>query len=1256
MSTLAGSNALRVAEADRVHVDIHGLTVGATSSSGTATILDSVSFLLPHSNMMAIMGGLGAGKTTLLNVLAQRTTVNSEGLQFGGSMAYGVALGSSRISTAYMLQEDTFLPGLTLLETLQYQAELRLGTASAAERRELIASLLLLLQLQHRQHEMVRSFSGHINLSGGEQRRTSLAIQLLSRPQLLFLDEPTTGLDTLSALTLVLVLRKLASPEIGITIILLIHQPRREVVQLFDQLCVLARGGRLVYYGSLADSAPHFEHLQAQGVVASTAHADAFDVLNRIMAMLVKDTSLAAREEQSARLADALVAAWNAQHPPTQPVPAAEQKEHFQKTLRVFKPQNPLPFHRELYVLVRRNLLVSVRDTLSLAALYVGSILLGIFSGWLFFKPTPDLAGIRTITSTLYAALETIGFAPLAMELERLWQHEGVFFFKEYREKCVSVPGFVSARRVAKLVVEDVPICLFYAVTAYFMAGLRRGPDYTSTGDGSYFGIFFAIVLLVETTSMSLATLCFSLGLDFAISAVFINILYQLQNSGCGYFVNAKSMPVYVRWVKYIAFFWYAFGALALNQYTDWVGKCPYDAADPRCKQYTGNWQLDVLGYPRGWTGAPIGYLVLWLIGANVLAIISLSFRNYDVVFAKRKKNRIGGDEDAATSKEYLLSTSLLVEKRADIGLNVRDLSLAVKVRSSQNVFQPKEQRILLNNVSANFRSSAVNAIMGPLGSGKTTLLNMLAHRLSGKFSRTGTIYLNNVQDISPSEIAQISAYVTQNDNLLIPHLTVRETLYYQARLRLPVGEHPQIPFYIARLLRQTGLVDCADTPIGSASLKGVSGGEKRRVLIAIQLLSRPKILFLDEPTSGLDSATSASIVTLLCNLAADGTTIVSTIHQPSNEIFSQFDSLVLLAKGGHVIYDGPVNTATRYFASAGYTCAAETNEADFCLDLVSLQFGEEKETSAARIEHLIAHWGQTDALYKELQLSGTAVDLKMYRATRVPWWPAFKAVCRRQWIVSWRATDVVFARVFTLVALAVVYALFFSPLKHTQDGISDRLGLTQCVLNLYFCGLINNLSLYPSQRDLFHQEYRDGTYGAGVFTAAYTLVELPFEAVTSVVFSAIVVFATGLPRTPLMFFAMVFCSFACVNCGESSGIFFASLFKHIGLVTNVLTSLFTIAIFMAGTMSLHMLSFLKAWNYLNPTKYVVHICTNLGFAGLTFSCPEGTCSLNTGADVLSHYGLRANLSSLFGALVACFVAYRAVSVVAVHTRAKWFL
>ncbi|KAG7664640.1 uncharacterized protein J8A68_001865 [[Candida] subhashii] len=1281
---MTGTNILHIDPDRRVGLKVRHLSVSlksqipkqqpledeleSSTNSESHKILNDINFDLAAGQLMAIMGGSGSGKTTLLNTLSQRTNITNKKLRFSGSVNY-ITGDHKSISHSYLLQTDYFLPGLTILETLKSQADLRLpSTVTQIEKNNLIEFILNVLELSHLKNSIISSFSSQAtSLSGGEQRRVSLAIQLLSKPAILFLDEPTTGLDTSSSLKLVELLHKLTN-NYGITIILSIHQPRPEICELFDKICLLTRGGRLIYYGNLTNAETYFNNLEFINTTTPDSHHKK-TIMDQIMDLSVKDTTSKQAELLTISRINKLVQNWKSNHPTTEADFNPDDGSIFHHNLKLFARdrRNHISFLKEIQILTSRTFLLSYRDYQSLLVLNLGSIVVSITAGWMFFRPKHDLAGIRSLISTLYVTLEMVGFCPMYFEVERLHNIDGKVFYSEYSENWVSIPGFIISRRLGKFLVEDLPISIIFSVVTYFMWGL----------DG--FGIYFIIVMIVELCCMGSSMLCFSLAPDFAISSLIINIFYQLQNSACGYFVNAETMPVYVKWTKYIAYFWYGFGALTSNQFTNWKGDCPFDSDDIRCQEYTGEYQLAILGFPTGWIGEPIGILIGWMIGFFVLSGLAFYFRSHDVGMAKTRKNKIGGDEDEHEQHEHQTQiteeTTAFTEKedtpnkKLDFEISINDINLSVKQGTLFNKSKPFKP--LLCGINATFKANKVNVIMGPSGSGKTTLLNYLSNRLSksSKYQSSGNIYLNDNELLTRQQLNKLSAYVTQTDNSLIENLTVRETLYYQARLRLPESDHPNIPNIINQLIRRTGLVDCAETPIGSEYLKGISGGEKRRVSIAIQLLSRPKILFLDEPTSGLDSSTAETILSLLDELARDNqTTVILTIHQPSEAMFYKFGSLLLLSRGGKVVYNGSSKGIIKYLGGLGYHTPKDGNVADYILDLISKSGDESSFDFESRIDKLVNNWivrnqSQLHNKNEEFKTSVSdcyirnVINIEEYYHKRLHFFITFPTIVKRQIITSYRAKDVVISRAGQTIFLTIIHTLFFTPLRNTQAGISNRLGLIQEVLNLYFAGLVNNISLYPFERNLFYQEYKDGIYGVVEFAGSYLLNELPTEIIPSFFFSALIVFVCGLPRTPQMFFAMFSTAVVSLNCGESLGILVSSVFNHMGVVTNVLAMFVMFAIFMGGTMSLHMPQFFWAMNFINPMKYAVAICANLGFEDQMFECSEGLdeCVFQTGEDVLEYYNLSADIYSMIGGLVACLVLYRFIAVSSIYVRVKWF-
>lgn len=203
--------------------------------------------------------------------------------------------------------------------------------------------------------------------------------------------------------------------------------------------------------------------------------------------------------------------------------------------------------------------------------------------------------------------------------------------------------------------------------------------------------------------------------------------------------------------------------------------------------------------------------------------------------------------------------------------------------------------------------------VTGPSGSGKSTLLNTLACRLDVNTIVEGQINLNGAS-YTNAELKRIAGYVMQDD-LLNGNLTVFETLMYTARLRLPKQfSEAQREERVVEVMADMGISHVKNVVVGTVMKKGISGGERKRLCVGMQLLSRPQLLFLDEPTSGLDSVTALDLLKTLHKLGhgrppEKAVTIVCSIHQPQSKIFNLFDSLILL-KDGEIVYQGPRSQA----------------------------------------------------------------------------------------------------------------------------------------------------------------------------------------------------------------------------------------------------------------------------------------------------------------------------------------------------------
>jgi len=277
--------------------------------------------------------------------------------------------------------------------------------------------------------------------------------------------------------------------------------------------------------------------------------------------------------------------------------------------------------------------------------------------------------------------------------------------------------------------------------------------------------------------------------------------------------------------------------------------------------------------------------------------------------------------------------------------LGVKNVSYAAKLKNGTT----KE---ILKDVSLAVAPGEVLAIMGPSGSGKTSLLDAIAHRLRGKGIKvTGQILFNGKREHRRKRRMLLS-YVSQEDALL-GDFTVRETLWFAARFfygyNVPTADLKE---KIETLIDAIGLRSCADTIVGTIFFKGLSGGQRRRLSIAVELISSPSILLLDEPTSGLDSASAYAVMNQLKNLANLGHSIVATIHQPSSEIWARFDQFMLMAQGS-TVFVGEASLASKFFESFGYSCPAQFNPADYIIGLVNTDFEIELFKRPSSIDEL---------------------------------------------------------------------------------------------------------------------------------------------------------------------------------------------------------------------------------------------------------------------------------------------------------------
>ncbi|KAF8683743.1 hypothetical protein HU200_044675 [Digitaria exilis] len=465
--------------------------------------------------------------------------------------------------------------------------------------------------------------------------------------------------------------------------------------------------------------------------------------------------------------------------------------------------------------------------------------------------------------------------------------------------------------------------------------------------------------------------------------------------------------------------------------------------------------------------------------------------------------------------------------------------------------------RTLLEGISGEAREGEIMAVLGASGAGKSTLIDALADRIHRESLR-GSVTLNG-EALDGRLLKVISAYVMQDD-LLYPMLTVAETLMYAAEFRLPRSlSRSKKRSRVQALIDQLGLRAAADTIIGDEGRRGVSGGERRRVSIGIDIIHDPIILFLDEPTSGLDSTSAFMVVKVLQRIAQSGSVVVMSIHQPSYRILGLLDRLLFLSRG-RTVYYGPPAGLPLFFSEFGHPIHDGENPAEFALDTI-----RELESTPNGTKELV----EFSKSWQEKPLSRTisaaasttgpdhtpsltlkeAISISIARGKLVsgassgdgssspaaamntkvatyanPWWVEVWVLSRRAFTNTRRTPELFLIRLGTVTVTAFILATVFWRLDNTPKGINERFGFFAIGMSTMFYTSADALPVFLTERYIYIRETAHNAYRRSSYTLSNALVSFPPLLLLSLSFAAITFFAVGLAggAQGFVFFALV--------------------------------------------------------------------------------------------------------------------------------------
>ncbi|KFU99871.1 ATP-binding cassette sub-family G member 2, partial [Pterocles gutturalis] len=471
--------------------------------------------------------------------------------------------------------------------------------------------------------------------------------------------------------------------------------------------------------------------------------------------------------------------------------------------------------------------------------------------------------------------------------------------------------------------------------------------------------------------------------------------------------------------------------------------------------------------------------------------------------------------------------------------VSFHNIQYSVKQSSGFLCKRKTVEKKILHNVYG-IMKPGLNAILGPTGSGKSSLLDVLAAR-KDPAGLSGEVLIDGIPQ--PPNFKCISGYVVQDD-VVMGTMTVRENLHFSAALRLPssisVKEKEE---RVTQIISELGLSKVADAKVGTELIRGVSGGERKRTNIGMELITEPPVLFLDEPTTGLDASTANAVLILLKKLSRRGRTIIFSIHQPRYSIFKLFDSLTLLALG-KVLYHGPAKQALEYFSSIGYECEPFNNPADFFLDIIN---GDSTAVAASKEDHRPVDTGKEDnvdssvvdvlhqkylnsSLYQSTKEALRKVELRRGSKQRVSTQGheityANGFLTQLYWVSSRSLKNLIrnpqasVAQVVTIILALVVGAIFFG-VKLDRSGIQNRVGSLFFVTTNQCFSSVSAIELFIRDKKLFVHQYTSGYYRVSAYFLALMIGDLlPMRTAPAIIFSCISYWMIGYQAVAGRFF-----------------------------------------------------------------------------------------------------------------------------------------
>ncbi|KAK1645314.1 hypothetical protein QYE76_063119 [Lolium multiflorum] len=1171
-----------------------------SSNKKTINILQNVSGILKPSRMTLLLGPPSSGKSTLMRALTGKL---DKSLTVSGNITYcghTFAEFYPERTSAYVSQYDLHNAEMTVRETLDFSRRClgvgaRYDMLAELAKRERDAGIkpdpgidayMKATAVQGHESNIVTDLTLKVlgldicadtmigddmirGISGGQKKRVTTGEMLTGPARALFMDEISTGLDSSSTFQIVKYVKQLVH-VMNETVMISLLQPPPETYNLFDDIIVLSEG-YIVYHGPRENILEFFE---ASGFRCPQRKGVA-DFLQEVTS----------KKDQRQY--------WYLEPDQYRPVSVPEFAERFKsfhvgqqmfKELQIpYKKSktHPAALTTKKYGLSSRESLKAVmsREVLLMkrnSFLYIFKvsqlIILGLMAMTVFLRtkmPSGQISDGTKFFGALTFSLITVlfnGFAELQLTIKMLptfYKQRDFLFFPPWTWGLASI-------------LLKIPVSLMEAgvwvVLTYYVMGFAPAA-----------GRFFRQLLAFFATHQMAMALFRFLGAilkSMVVANTFGMFVILLIFIFGGFLIPRGDVRPWWIWAYWSSPMMYSQNAISVNEFLASRWAIPNN--DTSIDATTvGKAILKAKGLftTEGGFWISIGAIVGFAILFNIFYILALTYLS-----PSGNSNTLVSDEENERNKQQISTTTSSISMvsigtngttnrptQSGIVLPFQPLSLSfnhvnyyVDMPAEMKEQEFAESRLqLLTDISGAFRPGVLTALVGVSGAGKTTLMDVLAGRKTSG-SIEGTINLSGYPK-NQETFARVSGYCEQSD-IHSPNVTVYESILFSAWLRLSsdVDEKTR-KMFVEEVMTLVELDVLRDAMVGLPGVDGLSTEQRKRLTIAVELVSNPSIIFMDEPTSGLDARAAAIVMRVVRNTVNTGRTVVCTIHQPSIDIFESFDELLLLKRGGQVIYAGDLgdhsHKLVEYFeAIPGVEKITEGyNPATWMLEVSSPLAEASLEVNFAEIYANSALYRENQVLIKKLSVPPPGYeDLSFPTKYSQNFCNQCVANFWKQYKSYWKNPPHNAMRYLMTLLNGLVFGTVFwqkGTKLDSQQDLFNLLGATYAAV--FFLGAANCITVQPVvaiERTVFYREKAAGMYSPLAYALAQTSVEIIYNILQGCLYTLLIYSMIGYEWKADKFFYFLFFIISSFNYFTLFGMMLVALTPS-AMLANILIS-----------------------------------------------------------------------------------------------------